>query len=192
MFVLASSAAVYGFSLMPLDEDAALLGTGVYARTKQAAEERLAWFSDAHPDVACAAARLFNVVGPGDENAHVLPVILKQHLAGEQVRIGNTWPLRDYVHVSDVCDALKAIAGGAPRGFSVWNVGTGTGTSVGELIEIVGKVTGRKVNADELYAKARLEDGNLVADATRMGTYMEWTAKRTLEEAVSDAVAAAG
>lgn len=187
-FVLASSAAVYGFSLAPLDEDSAQVGTGVYARSKQEAEVRLSWFSQKRPDVHCIAARLFNVVGAGDSHAHVLPSIVSRHLAGEPVTVGNTWPQRDYVHVDDVCDALAVLATDAPPGFTVWNVGTGTGTSVGELIQMVGEVTGRKVDAHELYAKARLDDGNLVSDPTRMRELMNWTASRPLRLAVRDAV----
>lgn len=188
-FVLASSAAVYGFSNMQVREDSALLGMGVYARTKQIAEMRLGWFADTHPEVRCVAARLFNIVGPGDTLPHLLPSIVSQHVSGKGVTVGNSWPRRDYIHVRDVVTALELLAERAPEGFSAWNVGTGIGTSVGELVTTVGKISGRKVNADVAWQKARQEDGHLVSDPSALRE-LGWFPMLTLDRAVSEVLRA--
>lgn len=188
-FVLASSAAVYGFSSARLPEDSALVGTGVYAASKQEAERRLARFGELRPGVRSVAARLFNVVGPGDSWPHVLPSIAKAHMAGEPVYVGNTWPQRDYVHVDDVTDALQLLAERAPLGFSAWNVGTGDGTSVGELLQVIGLVSGRKVDAHTRYEKTRADDGHLIADVLRTAE-LGWVASRSLLLAIGEVLGA--
>lgn len=182
-FVFASSAAVYGYSPEPIDERHTLAGRSVYAHTKYSAEVVLRAFSDEHPDVACVAARLFNVVGVGDKWDHVLPEIVKHR--GDQIHIGNTWPLRDYVHVDDVAYALRFLSHHAPAGFSAWNVGTGVGTSVADLVMRVGVLSGMALKPMVYAGKVRADDGHLVAD-TRKLSELGWSSTRTLTDAINE------
>lgn len=184
-FVLASSAAVYGFSDHPLREEDPRLGRDVYARSKIHAERLLRDFASRHPDVRCVAARLFNVVGRGDPWPHVLPAIIAAYLDGGAIRLGNTWPRRDYVHVDDVADALQFLAEHAPAGASAWNVGTGRGTSVAELVVAVYRAGGRALNLEPSWSRTRTDDGHLVADPTSLGK-LGWAASRSLDDAIGD------
>jgi UDP-glucose 4-epimerase len=184
-FVLASSAAVYGFSDDPLREDSPRYGRDVYARSKIHAERLLRDFSALHPQVSCVAARLFNVVGRGDPWPHVLPAIVDSYLEGGTIPLGNTWPRRDYVHVDDVAEALQFLAEAAPVGASAYNVGTGRGTSVAELVVAVYRAGGRALNLEPSWSRSRSDDGHLVADPTALGL-LGWSASRTLEDAIGD------
>lgn len=183
--VFASSAAVYGFSPSPITEAHDLNGRGIYARTKLLGEALMETFSDHHPDVRCVTARLFNVVGADDGHAHVLPRIVNEHRASRAVTLGNLWPQRDYIHVEDVADALIFLAQHAPVGHSTWNVGTGIGTTVQELVNLVEQLSGRPVLLTP--GRGRSDDGHLVSDPSTLRAF-GWEAKHTLRDAVREVV----
>ncbi len=187
-FVLASSAAVYGYDPDPIPETHALAGRSVYANSKYRAELLLRQFSETRPDVACVAARLFNVVGAGDKWDHVLPEIVKHR--ENSLHLGNTWPQRDYIHADDAGDALQFLARKAPVGFSEWNVGTGVGTTVAELVTWVAALSGVTIKAMAYAGKVRADDGHLVADPQKLSAF-GWSATRTLTDAINDLLAVA-
>ena len=184
-FVLASSAAVYGFSSFPLSEDDELLGQGIYAKSKRDAEWALHDFSVRRPDVRCVAARLFNVVGTGDHHPHILPWVVTELSRNRAVTLGNLWPKRDYVHVQDVADALQFLAASAPVRMSYYNVGTGIGSTVHDLLGLIEQESGRVVNLEA--GQPRSDDGDLVSDPSLLGE-LGWEAKRTLLDAVREVV----
>jgi UDP-glucose 4-epimerase len=123
--VLASSAAVYAPADGPHREEDSLRPIDVYGYSKLWAEELAAGFS-AGTGTAVGIARLFNVFGPGETNAHFIPSLICQLKAGETVRIGNLSSRRDYVFVDDVADALLRLARHCDDGQSATlNVGSG-------------------------------------------------------------------
>ena len=180
-FVLASSAAVYGYDASPFQERHPLNGTSVYANSKKDAEVELRNFAGHRVGVRCAAARLFNVVGVGDEWPHVLPEIVR-HLQDEIV-VGNTWPMRDYVHVRDAADALEFLAEKAPYRFSAWNVSTGVGTTVTSLIR---RVQDKAISAAPVRVQpGRFHDGHLIGDPGLL-RLIGWCPTRTVDDAIGD------
>jgi UDP-glucose 4-epimerase len=185
--VLASSAAVYSFSDRPLDEHAPMRSNDPYGTSKQLAERVITDFHRERPDVRCAAARLFNVFGPNDTNPHVIPRIVEQATRSSDVRIGHLWPKRDFVFVDDVARALIA-ASSAPNGFRAFNVGTGTGTSVRQLVAAVGRATGRRLRPVEDEGSTRAVDGHLVADPSRVRSELGWAPEVTLHEGLREIV----
>jgi UDP-glucose 4-epimerase len=134
-------------------------------------------------------ARLFNVYGPGETNPHVLPDVCAQVREGNAVRLGNLEPRRDYVHVRDVADALLRLAGyDGPE--TVFNVGTGVGVSVAELVETLAGVLGRKLRIERDPTRVRpVERPHLVADVTRVQRTLGWTARLGLRDGLRDLVA---
>ncbi len=184
-FVLASSAAVYGFDPLPISESHPVFGQGVYAWSKQAAESLLVQAAQRRPQVRCVAARLFNVVGVGDGQAHVLPSMVDGLCGGRVATLGNVWPKRDYIHVADVAEALVFLSERAPIGYSKFNVGTGSGTTVRELFGLVCDELGAGIayEADS----GRTDDGDLVSDPSALAS-LGWRARRTLRQAVHEVV----
>jgi UDP-glucose 4-epimerase len=174
--VACSSAAVYGFSDEPLHEDSPFAPRGVYGETKIETERLLGSFAAAHPSVRVAAARLFNVYGPGDRNPHLMPALMEQIRRDETIKVGNTWPKRDYVHVNDAAAALLRLSDGPP-GYAAYNVGTGIGTSVTQLIDelvAVAGLSGRSARWEVDSARVRADDGHLVSDSSRIGADTGW------------------
>lgn len=179
--VACSSASVYGFGQSPMSEDAPFAPRGVYGQTKVETEALLRSFARANPHVRAAAARLFNVYGPGDRTPHLMPALMGQIRGGGTIRVGNTWPRRDYVHVDDVADALNRLAVG-PAGSVAYNVGTGRGTSVAALIGVLAGVAGHPAELRIDPKRVRADDGHLVADPSRLMSETSWRPRVELRE----------
>ena len=107
-FVFASSGAVYKPDDKPHVEDDATLGpSDVYGYTKLHGEHYVKYFAAQRVSRA-VVVRLFNVVGPGETNPHLLPEIIAQLKAGRTtLRLGNMSPKRDYIHVRDAASRLR-------------------------------------------------------------------------------------
>lgn len=182
--VACSSAAVYGFSDGPLREDSPFAPRGVYGETKIETERLLGSYAAAHPGVRVAAARLFNVYGPGDRNAHLMPALMEQIRRGDTIKVGNTWPKRDYVHVNDAAAALLRLADGPP-GFAAYNVGTGIGTTVTRLIDDLVSVAGLAARCEVDEARVRADDGHLVGDSARITADTGWRPEVSLRDGLA-------
>jgi UDP-glucose 4-epimerase len=174
--VFASSAAVYGLNDATRLESDPLDPVDVYGWSKVIGEQLLEAFSQRHPETTCVSARLANVVGPDDPHEHIVPVLLAARGTDEPPILGNLWPRRDYVHVDDVADALVALSTLDP-GYHVYNVGTGLGTTVWELLGLLGWP---QWSVDP--AKMRDNDGHLVLSVRKITTDTGWVSRHSLQE----------
>ncbi|MGR3617523.1 MAG: NAD-dependent epimerase/dehydratase family protein [Paracoccaceae bacterium] len=140
-FLYASSGgAIYGDSArLPVQESAALEPKGAYGRAKMKCEERLTEFA-ATTDVPVHSLRISNLF---DDNVvtdfYTLVRVLQQvAISGATVdlrRHGNM--TRDFVHVDDVCDAIEALLQPSFQGFHPWNIGSGEGLEIKELVRLL-------------------------------------------------------
>jgi UDP-glucose 4-epimerase len=187
--VFASTADVYATSDRAHREDDALGTTNVYGASKRFCEELFAIARRQDPARRIVAARLFNVYGTGETNPHVLPDILGQLREGNTLRLGNLEPRRDYVHARDVADALIRLAAyDGPQ--AVFNVGTGIGTSVAELVDVLAELLGRTLRVEQDPARVRpVERMHLVADVARARRELGWSAATHLPEGLHDLLA---
>jgi UDP-arabinose 4-epimerase len=162
--VFSSTAATYGTpETVPISECALKQPINPYGHSKLTAEQMIADFSKAH-GMRAAVLRYFNAAGadPGgelgechDPEAHLIPLAM-QAVTGDGPKLtvfGDDYPtpdgtcIRDYVHVSDLADAhVRALAQLANRcGVEAFNLGTGRGASVREILSEVELVAGRPV-----------------------------------------------
>ncbi len=155
--IFSSSAAVYGMPPVEVvDEDTVRNPINPYGRTKLIGEWMLADCGRAW-GLQWVALRYFNVAGAGwpelGDSAvmNLIPMVFDRLARGEAPRVfGDDYPtpdgtcIRDYVHVLDLAEAhLAALRGlGGPLEHRIFNVGTGTGSSVREVIDMVGAVSG--------------------------------------------------
>jgi UDP-glucose 4-epimerase len=150
--VLVSSGAVYGEqATQPLHEELTPDPRSPYAVSKLAAEYYVRTIG-ALWGIETVALRVFNAYGPQQPlpaaHAPVIPRFLRQALGGGSlVAYGSGNHTRDYVYVDDVVEALVAAATASTVDRRVINVGSGTETSVSDLVALVGQVTGRRVEA---------------------------------------------
>jgi UDP-glucose 4-epimerase len=131
------------------------------------------------------------VFGPRETNPHVIPAILERYRQDEEIPIGNVWPRRDYVFAQDVADALIALSDGPP-GWDRFNVGTGVGTTVVEVLETMGALTGRRVRYRHAPEFARSDDGHLVSDNRKILKQSGWRPRFDVEDGMREVLVAAG
>ncbi|HST55728.1 MAG TPA: NAD-dependent epimerase/dehydratase family protein [Solirubrobacteraceae bacterium] len=192
--VLASSAAVYGPSRRPLRETSRLAPDDIYGMSKLTDERLCELAARQQPDLAIVALRLFNTIGPGDPNPHLIPRLVSELCRGAaRVRLGNLASVRDYVYVEDVAHAIHAALEHAPGGFTIANVGTGVGRSVGEVISVFEAQLGRSLAVVSQATQRRAVDRPfLVADRSRARELFEWEPRVSFEAGIARTLSAAG
>lgn len=186
--LFASTAAVYPDSAEPLRETVTPAPIDLYGETKAAGEELLAGSG-----AACVFARLFNVVGPRETNPHVLPEIVAQVASGAgEVSLGATSTVRDFVDVRDVGDALVELLHLPPNGHSAaYNVATGRGTSIAEIVELCSRAAGRRVRIAHDPARIRgVDRPSLVADIGAIERATGWRPAHSLQSTLAELLGA--
>ncbi|CAN5854329.1 UDP-glucose 4-epimerase GalE [soil metagenome] len=205
--VFSSSATVYGDpTSVPVVEDSPMGEiTNPYGWSKVMMEQVLADLQVSDPRWAVALLRYFNPVGAhpsgliGEDPAGVptnLMPFVAQVAAGRLDRLkvyGDDYPttdgtgVRDYIHVADLADghvaALKAMA--EPGSKLVYNLGTGRGTSVLELVAAFETATGADV-AYEVVGRRPGDVAETWADVSKAERDLGWTAKRSVEDICAD------
>jgi UDP-glucose 4-epimerase len=183
--VFASTAAVYPDTAEPISERVPVAPIDLYGETKAAGEALFA-----QTGASCAFARLFNVMGPRETNPHILPEIVAQIASGaDTLALGTTGTVRDFIDVRDVADALVRLVDHAQVGCVPFNVGTGHGTSVAELVALCGAAVGRTVTIRHDSARVRPVDrARLVADASALTKATGWQPARSVAETIAELV----
>ena len=182
ILVFASTAAVYGDGSGPLPENALVAPVDLYGETKATGERHVAEFA-ARSGAVPVVARLFNVIGERETNPHVVPELVRQLRTGAAtVRLGNLHTRRDYTDAVDVADALVRLLN-VDREGAVFNIGSGRGVSVADLVSACEEILGREIRVDVDAARVRAHDRKaLIADITRLRSATGWTPSRTLRD----------
>ncbi|WP_308633952.1 UDP-glucose 4-epimerase GalE [Paenibacillus silvisoli] len=206
-FVFSSSATVYGYPAhVPVREEEALKATNPYGRTKQMIEDILRDLAAADPSWSIALLRYFNPVGahpsgligedPKGVPTNIMPYIT-QVAVGKlpALRVfGSDYPtadgtgVRDYIHVVDLARGhLKALERALhTEGIAAYNLGTGKGYSVLELVHTFEKIAGRQVPYE--LVNRRLGDVAVsYADPKKAEQELGWKAEKDLEAMCADA-----
>ncbi|MGY1857075.1 UDP-glucose 4-epimerase GalE [Modestobacter sp. SYSU DS0290] len=201
--VFSSTAATYGEpDEVPIPETAPTRPTNTYGASKLAVDAMLTSYAVAY-DFAAVSLRYFNVggaaYGRGERHAtetHLIPIAL-QVAAGSREALtvyGDDYPtpdgtcIRDYVHVEDLAAAhLLALPAPAPGEHRVYNLGSGSGFSVQEMVDAVREVTGHPLPV--VVGPRRAGDpARLVASSARIHDDLGWQPVHTdLREIVGDA-----
>jgi UDP-glucose-4-epimerase GalE len=203
--VFSSTAAAYGIpAKVPITEDEPYAPINPYGESKVMVEKMLEWL-DKYREFRAIRLRYFNACGAEpeaglgerhDPETHLIPLILKAVQTGEPVKVfGIDYPtpdgtcIRDYIHVSDLAEAHifaveHLLNGGAS---DVFNVGTGHGKSVKEVLASVERVTGKKPPFT-IGPRREGDPPSLVADSSKLQTKLGWSPKRAeLDKIVADA-----
>jgi len=204
--VFSSSATVYGQAdTVPVKETAPLRVTNPYGRTKLVMEQLIQDWCAARPSVSAVLLRYFNPVGahpsgkigenPRGEPNNLMPYVA-QVAAGQRpfLRVfGNDYPtpdgtgIRDYLHVMDLAEAhLKAVEyATARKGCDVFNLGTGRGYSVLEMVAAFERASGRSVPY-EIQPRRKGDIAELTADPSRARNVLGWEARYDLDAMCGD------
>jgi UDP-glucose 4-epimerase len=205
--VFSSSAAVYGNPVeVPITERAATAPTSTYGATKLAFDHAIRFEAAAH-ELAAVSLRYFNVAGAlirpdvrigerHDPETHLIPIALEV-AAGRREKLqlfGDDYPtvdgtcVRDYIHVADLADAhLRALGAATPSEHRIYNLGSGSGFSNRQVVEVVREVTGHPVPV-EVAPRRPGDPATLVASSVKAEAELGWVrAKPALRDMVADA-----
>ncbi len=168
----------------------------VYAATK-AAQETMAlqmWRADG---LRVVVARSFNHSGRGQEARFLLPALVSRAVAlrtapaGSPLVVGNTTPIRDYLHVSDVVSAYISLCRQGTPG-EVYNVASGQGWSVAQVVERVLQRVGVDAPVVQDPALVRAVDvPSLVGDPLKLQHATDWRATHSIDDIIDDLIHAA-
>ncbi|GHE83111.1 UDP-glucose 4-epimerase [Camelimonas fluminis] len=204
--IFSSSATVYGDpDYLPLDETHPCRPASVYGRSKYFAEQVLFDWARATPRRNAIVLRYFNPVGahesgeigedPQDIPNNLMPFIaqvasgLRQQLAiyGDDYETRDGTGLRDYIHVSDLARAHVAALDYASRGqvgADVFNLGSGNGATVREMLAAYEVACGRSLPSKVVSRRAG-DVAASVADPSKAEKLLDWRTRHTLEEMCS-------
>lgn len=205
-FVFSSSATVYGSSeIMPIKEDFPLSATNPYGRTKLIIEDILRdlYKSDSNWDIAIL--RYFNPVGAHESGEigedpkgipnNIMPYITKVAIGElEELSVfGNDYNthdgtgIRDYIHVVDLAKghvkALEKI--NTDSGLVTYNLGTGKGYSVLDLVKEFSKASGKQIPY-KIVGRRKGDIAICYADPSKANNELEWKAEKSIEEMCED------
>jgi UDP-glucose 4-epimerase len=205
--VFSPSATVYGPDApVPMTEDLPTSATNPYGWTKVMIEQILTDLATAHPDWRVALLRYFNPVGahpsgqigedPSDIPNNLMPFVAqvavgrrdKLSVFGGDYDTDDGTGVRDYIHVEDLAAghlaALEWISE-HDRAVSTWNLGTGQGTSVLQIVEAFARASGQDIP----YAVGPRRPGDIAAsyaDPSRAQRELGWRAERSVQDMCAD------
>lgn len=204
-FVFSSSATVYGDNQVPFVEDMELLSTtNPYGETKAMSERILTDIVSADPAMSVALLRYFNPVGAHEsgligESPNGIPNNLMPFVTQvakgklEKLRVfGDDYPtvdgtgVRDYIHVMDLAEGHVAALENLTEGVHIYNLGTGQGTSVLEIINAFEKANEIEIPY-EIVDRRPGDIASCYADVSKAKQELDWAAKRDLQTMCRDA-----
>ncbi len=190
--VLTSTSEVYGTAQrVPIDEGHPLRGQSPYAASKIGAD---ALGESYHRSFGLPVAilRPFNTFGPRQSARAIIPTIISQALSRPVVRLGRLDPRRDLTYVKDTAAGFAAIAAcDAALGRAV-NIGRGEDVSIGDLVELIGRLLGKPIAIESDAARVRpaaSEVERLLAGTALAGELWGWKPAYTLEQGLCETIA---
>ena len=204
-FVFSSSATVYGDNKVPFTETMELKPTtNPYGETKAMIERILTDIAKANKDFSVALLRYFNPVGahesgligesPNGIPNNLMPYITKVakgelkklHIFGDDYPTVDGTGVRDYIHVVDLAEGHIAALKNLTPGVHIYNLGTGKGTSVMELVKAFEEANNIKIPY-EITPRRPGDIATCYADTTKANTELQWKAKKDIKDMCRDA-----
>jgi UDP-glucose 4-epimerase len=201
--VFSSSAATYGEpKVVPILETAETNPTNPYGATKLAIDHMITDEAKNH-GISAASLRYFNVAGAlkaqrgwlaerHNPETHLIPNVLRSTQANPVKIFGTDWPtadgtcVRDYVHVIDLIDAhIKALNSLGASGHEIYNLGSGSGYSVREVVKAASDAIGHQIPYLDSPRRAG-DPAVLIADITKAKRVLDWSPTRSLTTMVAD------
>jgi UDP-glucose 4-epimerase len=197
-FVFSSTCAIFGPpERVPIDETAPACPINPYGESKLAFEKILRWYGQVH-DLKFVSLRYFNAAGASEKfgedhrpETHLIPNVLKAALGqkphveiyGTDYETPDGTCIRDYIHIIDLARAHILALNATKSEF--YNLGTGGGTSVREVIDACHKVTGRKIDAREKPRRPG-DPPRLIASSEKIKNELGWHPQFQAIDAIID------
>ena len=186
-----STSEVYGTAIYtPIDEKHPLQAQSPYSATKMAAD-KLAESYYLSFNIPVTTIRPFNTFGPRQSLRAVIPTIITQALQGDTIKLGNTSTVRDFNYVKDTTRGFYEIARGNDTCGRVINIGSGSGVTINQVIEIVSKILNKEFNViceNERTRPEKSEVYTLICDSTKAKELLNLKQQYTLEDGLKETI----
>ena len=206
--IFSSSATVYGDQGVARLDESMQTGVGItnpYGETKHVIEEIMKDVAESDPEFSCTLLRYFNPVGnhpsgimgedPNGIPNNLMPIVMKVakgEIAELQV-YGDDYPtpdgtcIRDYIHVVDLAKGHVAAAEHMQNGCAIYNLGSGRGTSVKEMVAAFENASGKELPHKTVGRRAG-DLAELIADPSKAERELGWKTELTIEDAMRDTI----
>ena len=174
-----SGGAMYGEASEPLNEDSPKNPVNTYGKTKLAIEDLLL-------NCTCPTTvlRIANPIGLYAKRPNLVDAALDAVKSERPLEIwGDGAAVRDYFDVQDLCRAIQLISNTTPQENKIYNIGSGQGRAINEMLDIIAQITDKEVPVE--YKNARTEDVSYnVLDCSRIQQELGWQAEIDIRETI--------
>ena len=187
-----STSETYGTAeYTPIDEKHPLKGQSPYSASKIGAD-KLAESYYLSFDLPVATIRPFNTFGPRQSARAIIPTIISQALTKDEIHVGSLSPIRDLTFVKDTVNGFIEVGTSERSIGEVINIGTGSGVSIGELLQRILTITGKE-NLKIVEDQKRIRPGKsevmeLVCNNSKAKRLLEWSPDHTLDEGLAETI----
>lgn len=156
----------------------------IYGISKHLCEQLIAHKASLFPDTKFIIGRIFNLIGIRETNPHILPEIMGQlKKNSKRLSLGNIWPVRDYVAVHDCAKCIIEMCEKSINNLDTYNVATGYGQSVQDLIQEIESILGHKIDTHQDPQKVRsVERARLVAQNQKIKNFIGFAPSPKMRE----------
>jgi len=191
--VITSTSEIYGTAqYVPIDEKHPYNPQSPYAASKAAAD-LLALSYYRSFDTPVTIVRPFNTYGPRQSARAVIPTIITQILSGKrQIKLGNLAPTRDLTYVKDTVEGFLAVGLHPDTIGDVYNLGTGTEISIGDLVRKIASIMGVEIEIIQEKERLRPEKSEverLLSNPQKTREITGWQARYSLDEGLRETIA---
>jgi UDP-glucose 4-epimerase len=181
----ASTAAVYPILENSISENEATGPLDIYGLSKLTGEFLCQSFHR-QTNIPTIICRFFNAFGPNETNPHLIPEIQAQINEGKrEIELGNLEPKRDFIHTSDMANAIDLLMNKFDKGIDVFNLGQGQEYSVTEIVEAFEQCLGEKITIRQHPDRMRKSDRmHLLADVSKLKSFTGWEPKIGIIEGI--------
>jgi len=167
---------------LPISESHIIVPNNPYAHSKYLAEQLCEFYAKEF-GVNTVIIRPFNAYGVGQSGKFLIPSVIRQAIAGDEIKVKDLTPRRDYIYIDDLIDALVLTMRSLKR-FSVYNIGSGYSVSVKDVIDTVQSILGtdKKVIADNIIRKNEIND--VIADISKAKKELGWYPSLTFYDGI--------
>lgn|GEM_PF-268761 len=184
------SSSEYGEQDHSMREDDIPKPIGPYAVTKLT-QTHLATAFAHHAQLPIVTLRPFSVFGVLEEPGRLFADVVRAHIKGETLRLGDPRAERDFVYITDVIEAMRKICGTPGIDGEVFNIGTGRATTIQDVVDTVSLVTGKTIPLvwGNINNQREHTSTTWLADNTKAREKLAWKPSHTVDEGVRDMLA---
>lgn len=189
--IITSTSEVYGTArYTPIDENHPLQAQSPYSATKISADKIAESFYRAY-NLPIVIVRPFNTYGPRQSTRAVIPTIIGQALAKDRIKLGSLHPKRDFTFVKDTVEGYIKVAESDKVIGEIINIGYGEAVSMGEIVEMIKKILGKKLEIETDEQRIRPESSEvdlLLCDNKKAKEKINWFPKTNFEQGIKETI----